>query len=78
MIYCITKLAWVCDASHFSVDNGWKKLTETLKIMVLTAFLVALFLIRINRSRVYNVPKLCIEIVNLILSLHFYLLIYFA
>ena len=25
--------------------------------MVLTAFLVALFLIRINRSRVYNVPK---------------------
>ena len=21
----------VSDASHFSVDNGWKKLTETLK-----------------------------------------------
>ena len=29
--------------------------------MVLTAFLVALFLIRINRSRVYNVPKFLIS-----------------
>ena len=24
-------LAWACDASHFSADNGWKNLTETLE-----------------------------------------------